>query len=418
MDSLFASYASSDEEEEQQQAKSMLHETSSMFSEAPQTSRIFSSLPEPRSSASSFPALPQLNSSTVFSSLPQPKSFSSAFPSLPPSKSPSSNFSSIPQTKSSVFSSLPPPKSTSNFSSLPPPGIPDNPSLSSNPLPSDSKPKRIVQFRPPLVLKPFNGEDDDDDDEEEKQRKRIKESNSSGPTSSLNSFFSSLPAPKNTLGSGSVPALGAGRRSIVETIVPTPNYDGKAVENKPSIANESPENYDENFGDGSSSISTSEFSTTVSDPSNLNPSTETYESSGYHEENGNYGDYEINYANYDGVAAIAPTTLAPDTSGFFGSVARMQGKRGRNEIPAEIVEVNQDELMKNRPREDQVKSTGIAFGPSYQPVSTKGKPSKLHKRKHQIGSLFFDMKQKELELAERRSKGFLTKAETHAKYGW
>lgn len=55
---------------------------------------------------------------------------------------------------------------------------------------------------------------------------------------------------------------------------------------------------------------------------------------------------------------------------------------------------------------------------SIQPVSTKGKPTKLHKRKHQIGSLYFDMRQKEMELAERRSKGFLTKAETQAKYGW
>lgn len=54
-----------------------------------------------------------------------------------------------------------------------------------------------------------------------------------------------------------------------------------------------------------------------------------------------------------------------------------------------------------------------------QPVSSaKGKPSKLHKRKHQIGSLYFDMKQKEMELAERRARGFLTKAETQGKYGW
>ncbi|KAL6576858.1 hypothetical protein OROMI_011134 [Orobanche minor] len=54
----------------------------------------------------------------------------------------------------------------------------------------------------------------------------------------------------------------------------------------------------------------------------------------------------------------------------------------------------------------------------FQPVSTKGKPTKLHKRKHQIGSLYFDMRQKEMELAERRAKGFLTKAQTQAKYGW
>ncbi|CAH1413922.1 unnamed protein product [Lactuca virosa] len=109
------------------------------------------------------------------------------------------------------------------------------------------------------------------------------------------------------------------------------------------------------------------------------------------------------------------------------NMTRVPGKRGRNEILHEIIEVSQDELMKNRPREDQVKSTGIAFGPSYQsPIldyfqsasSGKGKPTKLHKRKHQIGSLYFDMRSKEMELAERRSKGFLTKAETRAKYGW
>ena len=59
------------------------------------------------------------------------------------------------------------------------------------------------------------------------------------------------------------------------------------------------------------------------------------------------------------------------------------------------------------------------FLPCEQPApSAKGKPSKLHKRKHQIGSLYFDMKSKEMELAERRSKGILTKAETQAKYGW
>ncbi|KAJ7955843.1 Proline-rich protein PRCC [Quillaja saponaria] len=89
-------------------------------------------------------------------------------------------------------------------------------------------------------------------------------------------------------------------------------------------------------------------------------------------------------------------------------------KRARNEVPAEIIEVRQDDLIKNRPREDQVKLTGIAFGPSYQPTSTKGKPSKLHKRKHQIGTLYYDLKQKEMELAERLAKGFLTKAETQA----
>ncbi|CAI9267243.1 unnamed protein product [Lactuca saligna] len=114
------------------------------------------------------------------------------------------------------------------------------------------------------------------------------------------------------------------------------------------------------------------------------------------------------------------------------NITRVPGKRGRNEIPHEIIEVSQDELVKNQPQEDQFKSTGIAFGSSYQnctysllfyiifqPASSgKGKPTKLHKRKHHIGSLYFDMRSKEMELAERRSKGFLTKAKTQAKYGW
>lgn len=144
------------------------------------------------------------------------------------------------------------------------------------------------------------------------------------------------------------------------------------------------------------------------------------EASGWVSSSGNYESYDY-YGNYDYNSNWGGGSAEVPQSSMFGvgeSVMKVPGKRGRNEIPQEIVEVTQDELTKNRPREDQVKMTGIAFGPSYQPVSTKGKPSKLQKRKHQIGSLYFDMKQKEMELAERRSKGFLTKAETQAKYGW
>jgi hypothetical protein len=35
-------------------------------------------------------------------------------------------------------------------------------------------------------------------------------------------------------------------------------------------------------------------------------------------------------------------------------------------MPAQILEVNQAELMKNRPKQDKSKLTGLAFGPSYQ----------------------------------------------------
>ncbi|CAL0330326.1 unnamed protein product [Lupinus luteus] len=137
-----------------------------------------------------------------------------------------------------------------------------------------------------------------------------------------------------------------------------------------------------------------------------------------------YGSSGEGYASYSGYGDNVQhgnnwVDGLPEASGVCDNAIKFPGKkRGRHEIPTEVIEVKQEELIKNRPREDQVKLTGLAFGPSYQPVSAKGKPSKLHKRKHQISSLYFDMKQNEMQLAERRAKGMLTKAETQAKYGW
>uniref|UniRef100_A0A2N9G3M1 Reverse transcriptase domain-containing protein n=1 Tax=Fagus sylvatica TaxID=28930 RepID=A0A2N9G3M1_FAGSY len=357
-----------------------------------------------------------------------------------------------PPKSSSLFQSLPLPKpkpNTSTFSSLPPP-------KSLNPKPnqpssSDPIPKRVVQFRPPLAppsIKSTHLDDDDDDEEEqEKERNRRRESESLAQAPSVKSFLSSIPAPKNSTTLGVQSSSGSGRRAIVDTEAPATASPVSAV--------------DDESGNDANYVN--------------------YESQ-------NVGDYYVNYdgyanyqmgsdqnANFDGQSQYGTSGggdssnyddnyKADYLSGIAQSEISVLGKRGRKEIPADIVEVKQDELMKNRPREDQVKSTGIAFGPSYQinkggnylkflrqfleasrhtddvsaavehanfqwgevatdhvdilPVSTKGKPSKLHKRKHQIGSLYFDMRQKETELAERRSKGFLTKAETQAKYGW
>lgn len=80
---------------------------------------------------------------------------------------------------------------------------------------------------------------------------------------------------------------------------------------------------------------------------------------------GDYGSYE-NYGNYgDHIQygsdpAGQPAMVNPENA------VRIPEKRRRNEVPSEILEVKQDELIKNRPRQDQVKLTGIAFGPSYQ----------------------------------------------------
>jgi proline-rich protein PRCC len=63
------------------------------------------------------------------------------------------------------------------------------------------------------------------------------------------------------------------------------------------------------------------------------------------------------------VAATLPPVHEPILPPEMG---RSGGKRGRNDTPVQILEVNQAELMKNRPKQDKSKLTGLAFGPSYQ----------------------------------------------------
>ncbi|XP_071722218.1 uncharacterized protein [Rutidosis leptorrhynchoides] len=327
----------------------------------------------------------------------------------------SSLFSSLPRPKTAIIDDKDSTKPTSILSSIP---QPESQSV--------SKPKRVVQFTPPILV-PANKPADFEDDEDEKQeleRKKRRDAEFLAQPPSVMSFLSSIPAPRNSSTLGVKPALGSGRRSVIET---EPSALSNPVESEPintnnnKIANDSV-NYDTSYTNyaneqyaAKESVATEEgayvdyasyqaYDQNVSggdDASNYNQS--------YHHESFNAG-----YAHYDG------NTWGGGSAGVIDSAMRGNGKRGRNEIPdnVNIVEVRQDELMKNRPREDQSKTTGIAFGPSYQPVSSKGKPSKLHKRKHQIGTLYHDMKAKEMELTERRAKGFLTKAQTQGKYGW
>lgn len=375
MDSLLANYASSDEEQED-------HQPTKTTSSSNTTSSLFSSLPQPKSSP-------------TFQSIPQPKQ--------PPSK-----FGESP----SLFSSLPKPKSQIE----------------------EQHKKKIVQFKPPVIPLPKSTElEDEDDIEEEKERNRRRKLESSIEPPSVKSFLSSIPAPRNTATLGVQSSSGSGRRSIVETEAPpepaivgssattaTTESEVPVYQNAGDYVNyENYPNYqygtDQNAGSGfsmdgasygnyDSGVDQSVEGGTASYGNGSNGADAYAGYSGY----GDYGQFGNNWV--DGVA---------EASGVSEDAMRFPGKkRGRHEIPSEVIEVKQEELIKNRPREDQVKLTGIAFGPSYQPVSAKGKPTKLHKRKHQIGSLLFDMKQNEMKLAERRAKGMLTKAETQAKYGW
>ncbi|KAF1867678.1 hypothetical protein Lal_00050111 [Lupinus albus] len=425
MDSLLANYASSDEEEEEQQLNPISSQTTSSSS-SKSTSSFFSSLPKPKSCPSS----------SFLSSLPQPKSSSSpsTLHSLSQPIQPSINPSSKSAKSSSLFSSLPNPNSQ-----------------------IQQQPKKVVQFRPPIIPLPKPTEIDDEDDiEEDKERIRRRNSESSIQTPSVKSFLSTIPAPRNSITLGVQSSSGgSGRRSIIETETPVslsaaesdvavdqnageyvnhenyPNYqyatdpnleDHVNYENYPNYQYATDPNAGSEFysyGNYDSGVDHSIEAGTVSygnSDSSVSQSVEA-DNASYASVNDAYGSYSgygdnVQYGNnsIDGL---------PKVSGASDNAIMFPGKkRGRNEIPIEVIEVKQEELIKNRPREDQVKLTGVAFGPSYQPVSAKGKPTKLHKRKHQISSLYFDMKQNEMQLAERRAKGMLTKAETQAKYGW
>ncbi|KAK9705517.1 hypothetical protein RND81_07G063200 [Saponaria officinalis] len=392
MDSLLASYASSDEDDD--------HHPSPPHKPPPlpppsskTTSSLFSSLPKPQLSSS----FSSSSSSKLFSSLPPPKP-SSLFSVLPP---PISQSNPNPNPKRAVQSHIP------NFNKDPNFRADDD--LQSdrnknNQVGNSNSVKRVVQFHPPKFNQKVDFRDDDEEEDEdnieERERKKIRQM---GDDTSVKSFLSSIPAPKNS-GFSALGSASGGRRMTIDATEPdnvTPDPVAEVV------VEQNVEDSQVNVDDGSNLCS--------------------YDGVSY----GNYEGYEIygqqyydgnswNYSGNEGVLSgeMIQGTVSSQVDSFISMGSGGGGKRRKDQVPAEILEVKQDELMKNRPTEDKSKLTGMAFGPAYQPVSSKGKVSKLHKRKHQISSLYFDMRQKEMELAERRAKGFLTKAETQAKYGW
>lgn len=286
-----------------------------------------------------------------------------------------------------------------------------------------------MQFKPPIIPlpKPTKHEDSEDEDDEEEERNRRRKLESSVQTPSVKSFLSSIPAPRNSATLGVQASSGSGRRSIIETDSPAPPPAASSSSGSLSESNvpvdqnrEGYENYqypiDQNDSYGNYSWGATAEAETGADAGTGMPTYSYGNSDDVYASYGAYGNYGQYANNWDEGSVATVQEEAPVSSSE--SILKFTGKRGRKDVPVEVIEVKQDELIKNRPREDQVKLTGLAFGPTYQAVSAKGKPSKLLKRKHQIGALYYDMKQNEMQLAERRAKGMLTKAETQAKYGW
>ena len=100
-----------------------------------------------------------------------------------------------------------------------------------------------------------------------------------------------------------------------------------------------------------------------------------------------------------------------------------QRKLGRNpKNTPQIVSITQEKLKYVAPTANAAANAAQnAFGPQYQAQLRKeagAKGSKTARRKHQIGTLYHDMKITELEMLEKRTGSQKSKAETAAKYGW
>lgn len=392
MDSLIANYASGSEEEEEE-------EKGTEFNQSWRASLVSSSPPVPKGEFNPY------SSSSIFTALPPPKNNNSYLPLPSPSPSLKPQQDDLPKTAaSSLFSSLPPAKARSGFS-LPPP--------------KNKSGKRVVEFKPPLNPALLENLDEDEKYERPSKKRAI----SDGSETLVGGLTALLPPPKNDNLLGAGGGAHTGRRFFVETApstYPPPDAYTNVMEEPSLDLHHSFHSY----SGGAITPAQNEYYYSADPPSqgvdfgssggcshgNQYPQPCSPQEAAYVQGN------ELTKGAHQ-VSESAGSSFGKVEERSFGKVE--ERKRGRNQIPSNVIEVKQDELMGNRPREDQAKLTGIAFGPSYQPVSSgKDKPTKLHKRKHQIGSLYFDLRQKEMELAERRARGQLTKAETQAKYGW
>lgn len=259
---------------------------------------------------------------------------------------------------------------------------------------SNSNPTKKVVFLKPLWSSSDLGSDDDDDDGEKKAK--AKEESAQVPMSQT----LSLPPPKHSFGLAALPSY-AGRRVVVDTDTSAPaaatatkresaNYGEKTASLGVDGAPASDYGYFSSgcTTDGSSDPYSDVGSEVYGDCGNYN-NQEKVQSTSYGEKAAalgvdgaaasDYGYYSSDphcnvggegYGGYPQYGSAwgdgAMAAPAPLSNFLVGDGRRNKGKRGRDEVPSEVLEVKQDELVKNRPREDQTRMTGIAFGPAYQ----------------------------------------------------
>ncbi|KAG6554517.1 hypothetical protein Mapa_003896 [Marchantia paleacea] len=421
---LLANYGSDGEDDDSTEV--------SVAVSSPSGSKSLFSLPPPRASAqASFVVEAVKRSGSQFRSSVGPKAEPTSLPSdFFGGTSIVSGEETSPEAKekpSSLFTKLPPPSSTRfSLASLPPPSM---------------LKKKTVEFKPPINLSALESADVDDLERRTK-RSKVSEVSKTGEEAKVGGLAALLPPPKNSLGAGLAFGGGGGgsggRRTAMETASVSkstkelnytrpntsqkegcnagPQLMGNSSETQVTVNPTTQYHYSAQPGQGhrapENGFSQSELRTPEG-----HFEQEQYTAAGACYTGGHQGHSSWQYADSCGV--VSEPSSANSVPDPLGEVLQRERRKGKNEPPPQVIEVKQADLTAGRLREDQLRTTGIAFGPNYQPVSSgKDKPSKIHRRKHQIGALYFDMKSKEMEMLDRRSKGNLTKAETQAKYGW
>ncbi|KAJ7555382.1 hypothetical protein O6H91_05G035100 [Diphasiastrum complanatum] len=296
------------------------------------------------------------------------------------------------------------------------------------------KTRRTVEFRPPVNMSLLQNSHKDEDRALQPEKPPAERSSVRGKVDAKSSGLAAiLPPPKHSLGVGTALGGGSGtRRHTMETL-PQSN-DSFAGGHKEEIIK--PQNESElpiGASHGSTEAVVANFSAyhnyaghatdALYDQQMVHPES-VWNPSTFSTEGQNVGPYLLTNQMHGYESQLEANPSLAGGSGMppedpLEQVLKRERRRRKEEASPVVLQVKQDDLTAGKIREDQLRVTGIAFGPSYKPVSAnKDKPSKLHRRKHQIGSLYFDMKQKEMELLERRAKGHMTKSETQAKYGW
>ncbi|EFN56920.1 hypothetical protein CHLNCDRAFT_143436 [Chlorella variabilis] len=320
-----------------------------------------------------------------------------------------------------------PPTDPSQLASrLPAPSGAKAPLFSGLPKPAQKK-KVVVQFRVPISYDPA----DVKAVEEEPARKRQKASARGRSLSEL------LPAPKNAaagsgrrldvLGGGAAGGAGAGAKagrkydSDDDEIVPGTEDRSGMVDLAPGDAPGAAADGNEAFrvdagGGGGGTAAAAQYDAAQQ---------QQYASwQAYYQQ---HGGHEYNQHQQAAVAAAAATAVDPAEAMLQAALAAEREKAARRGQPAaaagiEIREVRGDQLKAMDPGQRAgVDAIRNALGADYEAKLRKeagSDPSKLAKRRHQIGSLYHYAKQKELEQLEVRAAGSKTKAETQKKYGW